>query len=287
MAGWRVVQWEMNGDTGQHRRRIADAVVVCAAFFSILAAILVYGWLQRPVYQSVAKLEWHPDPSPTGGSVNREPPTRERLKDIKDTIRSDDVIAAVVKRLTPEERTAFLQPFGTPSGSVTAERVMKYRIHADHRARFAAGKQTVHIEYSHPDRIMAARVAKLMMEEVIAGVVRRRIDRELALVEDLKLRAEKQEQRVNEAAFALSRHRERPIRKNDGAAHMEATYLALKTKLAEEETLLRPLIEEMRDITMGSFVEAGWSSGERPWPGDAKESSLFVGALFWAGSWKR
>lgn len=67
----------------------------------------------------------------------------------------------------------------------------------------------VGVEYTHPDRLIATKVANLFLEEFITFTSRQRIDQTFTILEDLKLRAETQKKKVEELQFQMQAYREK------------------------------------------------------------------------------
>jgi capsular exopolysaccharide synthesis family protein len=67
----------------------------------------------------------------------------------------------------------------------------------------------VNIAYSHPDPIIASRVANLFAEEFINHNLTKSIDAAMKAVEDLRVRADQQRERVEELELKLAEYREK------------------------------------------------------------------------------
>jgi succinoglycan biosynthesis transport protein ExoP len=65
------------------------------------------------------------------------------------------------------------------------------------------------VQYSHPDKFIAAKVANLFIDEYIAYNSRLRIEDSMKAVDDLKERAEQQKKKVEELAINLQAYREK------------------------------------------------------------------------------
>lgn len=112
----------------------------------------------------------------------------------------------VADRITGDERTRFMAPYeqggaGDPLSPV--EVLLKNREVAPRRMSLVVG-----VSYSHPDNEIAARVANYFAEEFIDYNLRQRIQDSMKNVEDLRVRAEQQRQKVEEIENRLADYRE-------------------------------------------------------------------------------
>ena len=120
---------------------------------------------------------------------------------------SGAIIQAVEKRLQGDERERFMAPYADAlslSGPLTPLEVLgKYRQILPRRMSLM-----VNVGYSHPDPIIAARVANLFADEFIDYNLSKSIDAAMKAVEDLRIRADQQRERVEEIDFKLADYRE-------------------------------------------------------------------------------
>ena len=188
------------------RERIWYIIVV---FLVVFSSALVYTVSATRIYQSTATVQ-----------LLRDDPTVMHVQDVVDTqirgaedlntqvklLESANLIDKVAERLTGDDLRQFLAPYqdGGEDDPVTPHGLIaKNREVIPQRLSLVLG-----VQFEHPDREIAAKVANYFVDEFINFNNRQRIEESLKAVDDLKVRAEDQKQKVDELARGLQRYRE-------------------------------------------------------------------------------
>jgi len=190
------------------RERIWYLIV---AFFIIFSGSILYTFNKTKVYTAYASVQLlRDDPSAMRDETDMEPNqilTAEDLNTQISVLESLAIIQAVEQRLQDEERARFMAPFADAfslSGPLTpTEMLAKYRKIIPRRMSLM-----VNVGFSHPDPIIAARVANLFADEFINYNLTKSIDGAMKAVEDLRVRADQQRKRVEELELKLAEYRE-------------------------------------------------------------------------------
>ncbi len=205
-----------DGDSGAHRsfqdyllilrERIWYIIVV---FLVVLSSAIVYTTSATPIYQSTATVH-----------ILRDDPTVMQVQAVVDTeirgaedlntqvklLESANLIEKVAERLTGDDLRQFLAPY--QSGD-EGDPVSPHEIIAKNRKIVPQRLSLViAIQYEHPDRVIAAKIANYFVEEFINFNNRVRIEESLKAVDDLDDRARQQERKVQDLANELQRYRE-------------------------------------------------------------------------------
>ncbi|HYD83370.1 MAG TPA: GNVR domain-containing protein, partial [Opitutus sp.] len=120
-------------------------------------------------------------------------------------LESATIVQKVAERLTGDDLRQFLAPYqkeGEPEPPSAAGILALNRKVVPQRLTLI-----LLVQYEHPDRMIAAKVANLFVDEFIAYNARVRIDESMKAVEDLKVRVEQQRRRVDELATDLQTYR--------------------------------------------------------------------------------
>ena len=118
-----------------------------------------------------------------------------------------NLIEKVAERLTGDDLAKFLAPYqeGKESDPVTPHGILALnRKVVPQRLSLVLA-----IQFRHPDRNIAAKVANYFTEEFINFNNRQGIEETLKAVDDLKVRADQQRQKVDELAIDLQNYREK------------------------------------------------------------------------------
>ena len=122
-------------------------------------------------------------------------------------LESASIIKGVEQRLQDEMRVRFMAPYTDAlslSGPLSPVEVLgRNRKIVPRRMSLM-----VNIVYSHPDPIIAAEVANLFAKEYIDYNLKLNIDGSMKAVEDLRIRADQQKDRVEELDLKLAEYRE-------------------------------------------------------------------------------
>lgn len=191
------------------RERIWYIVVV---FLLVFSAACVYTFTQTRTYQSTASVQiFRRDPvvMQVQGVVDNEIRSAEDLNTQVKVLESLAIVQAVADRLSGkrEDLEQFLAPYAKnqDDGPIDPSRI----IAANRRIVPVRLSLILQVQYVHPDRFMAAKIANYFLDEYIAHNSRLRIEESMKAVDELKERAEQQKARVAEMALNLQSYRER------------------------------------------------------------------------------
>ncbi len=189
------------------RERIWYIVLVFALVFS---AATIFTFTRVPLFQSVASvqvLRGDPVVMQVQAVVNNDIRSAEDLNTQVKVLESFAIIQRVSERLNGEELKQFLAPYQKESG---AEPVSPAGIIFGNRKIVPVRLSLVlQVQYTHPDKFVAAKVANLFIDEYIAYNSRLKIEDSMKAVDDLKERAEQQKKKVEELAINLQTYREK------------------------------------------------------------------------------
>lgn len=187
------------------RERIWYIIVV---FLVVFSSALVYTLSQTKIFQSTATVQiFRRDPTimQVQAVMDNEIRSAEDLNTQVKILESTTIIQNVADRLGADELRRFLAPY---EGAGDSEPLSVPEILAENR-KIVPQRLTLilHIQYRHPDRQLAARIANLFVDEFITYNARVRIDESMKAVEDLKVRVEQQRRKVDELATNLQTYR--------------------------------------------------------------------------------
>jgi succinoglycan biosynthesis transport protein ExoP len=192
------------------RERIWYLIV---AFFIVFSGSILYTFNKTKVYTAVAMVQLlRDDPSAMGimGASELEPNQIRSAEDLNTQIsvlNSSKIIQGVERRLQDDERERFMAPYTDTlslSGPLSpAELLGKFRKIMPQRMSLMIG-----VAYTHPDPVIAARVANLFADEFISYNLTLNIDGSMKAVEDLRIRADQQKNRVEALELKMAEYRE-------------------------------------------------------------------------------
>lgn len=189
------------------RERIWYIIVV---FLVVLSSAIVYTSSATPIYESTATvhiLRNEATVMQVQAVVDTEIRGAEDLNTQVKLLESGNLIEKVAERLTGDDLRQFLAPYSTGEDS---DPVTPHGIIGRNRKIVPQRLSLViAIQYQHPDRVIAAKVANYFVEEFINFNNRVRIEESLKAVDDLDVRARQQEQKVEELAIALQSYKEK------------------------------------------------------------------------------
>lgn len=187
------------------RERIWYIIVV---FLVVFSSALVYTLSQTKIYQATATVQiFRRDPTimQVQAVVDNEIRSAEDLNTQVKILESAAIIQKVSDRLTGDDLRQFLAPYEKEN---SAEPINAFKVLAENR-KVVPQRLTliIQVQYQHPDKFLAAKVANLFVDEFIAYNARVRIDESMKAVEDLKVRVEQQRKKVDELALNLQNYR--------------------------------------------------------------------------------
>ena len=206
-----------HGDS-QMQRSVQDYMLILRerawyivlVFVLIFSAATIFTFTRVPLFQSVASVQvFRRDQvvMQVQSVGDNEIRSAEDLNTQVKVLESFAIIQRVADRLTGEDLKSFLAPYQNESGAEpvnAAEKIFKNRKIVPVRLSLV-----LQVQYTHPDKHVAAKVANLFIDEYIAYNSRLRIEDSMKAVDDLKERAEQQKKKVEELALTLQAYREK------------------------------------------------------------------------------
>ncbi len=183
-------------------------------FLVIFSLVLVFTLTRIPAFQASARVQvFHRDPVAqqvqAQGSDAGEATAIGSVEDLNTQVQileSESIAMRVAEDLKDEDLRNFLAPYqrkGRPSPSAFAI------IFANRKIVLQRLSLIIEVRYSHPDRIIAAKIANLLVDEYISYNQRLRVDEAMKAVENLKVQADIQEKRVKDLANSLLAYRQK------------------------------------------------------------------------------
>jgi succinoglycan biosynthesis transport protein ExoP len=177
-------------------------------FLITVIAAAAYTFSRTPIFQAVAMVQ-----------VLRHGQEVLRVQEVVDNNVTGDVdfntqikilesmamVQSVASRLSGDEVQQLTNPYKTKSGASPTPAEIIYRNRQILPQRLTL---MLAIQFRHPDRKMAARVANLFTEEYIAYNSRLRVDESMKAVDELKDRADQQRKKVDDIANSLQAYRQ-------------------------------------------------------------------------------
>lgn len=191
------------------RERIWYLIV---AFFIIFSGSILYTFNKTKVYTAVAQVQILRDDPSAMGNMGPEMEMNqirgaEDLNTQLSLFESATILQGVEQRLQDDVRERFMAPYASAlslSGPLSPLEVLgRNRKIIPRRMSLM-----VNVAYSHPDPIIAADVANLFAKEFIDYNLKLNIDGSMKAVEDLRIRADQQKDRVEELDLKLADYRE-------------------------------------------------------------------------------
>ena len=206
------------GGGGSSQRSLKDYMLMfreriwyfIIAFFIIFGGAILYTINSTEQYTAAASLQLlREDPSVLGqgGLDVNQIRGAEDLNTQINIMESSEIVKRVESRLSAEERAIFEAPYST--GSFLTQRLGVGDILGNNRRIIPRrASLIIQVAYTHPDPLMAQRVANLFVQEFIDYNVGATVDTSMKAVEELRIRAEQQRQRVEEIDMQLANYRE-------------------------------------------------------------------------------
>ena len=193
------------------RERIWYLIVT---LFIIFSGSILYTFNKTKVYTAVSQVQLFRDDASALGAIGQGAEmeqnqilSAEDLNTQISVMESLSIIKGVEQRLQDELRLRFMAPYEDTlslSGPLTPLEILaKYRKIVPRRMSLM-----VNFAFSHPDPIVAAEVSNLFAKEFIDYNLKLNIDGSMKAVEDLRIRADQQKDRVEELELKLAEYRE-------------------------------------------------------------------------------
>jgi len=206
-----------HGDN-QMQRSMQDYVLILRerawyivlVFTLVFSAATIFTFTRTPLFQSVASVQLlrnGPVVMQVQEVVNNDIRSAEDLNTQVKVLESFAIVQRVADRLGGEDLKSFLAPYQKAAATAPvspAEIIFKNRKIVPVRLSLV-----LQVQYTHPDKFVAAKVANLFIDEYIAYNSRQRIEDSMKAVDDLKERAEQQKKKVEELAINLQAYREK------------------------------------------------------------------------------
>ncbi len=218
-AGYSAVGYGGNEDpnTAAHRT-VKDYLLILreriwyivVAFLVVFSSAILYTLSQTKLYDSVASVQiFRRDPTimQVQAVMDNEIRSAEDLNTQVKILESAAIIQKVAERLTGDDLRRFMAPYEKENAS---DPVLPIEILAENRKIIPQRLSLlIQVQYRHPDRLIAAKVTNLFVDEFITYNARVRIDESMKAVEDLKSRADDQRKKVDELSVKLQAYREK------------------------------------------------------------------------------
>ena len=193
------------------RERIWYLIVT---LFIIFSGSILYTFNKTKVYTAVSQVQLFRDDASALGAMGQGAEmeqnqilSAEDLNTQISVMESLSIIKGVEQRLQDELRLRFMAPYEgalSLSGPLTPIEILaKNRKIIPRRMSLM-----VNFAFSHPDPIVAAEVSNLFAKEFIDYNLKLNIDGSMKAVEDLRIRADQQKDRVEELELKLAEYRE-------------------------------------------------------------------------------
>ena len=233
-----------------HYNRKVYWLVFAVGFAGFMGATLFYTSRQQRVYESAATLQYDPNTNHNG------------IRDFGDMVsimKSPTLAHRVAGRLLkppspwnardiPLNSDVFLRPYGSHANASWL--AIEDLLLANRTVVAHPETNTAEIQYRHPDRLVAAKVANMFVDEYIAAHARRRIDEMMKEVEVLSSKAHRQDEKVKSLEQSLIAYRNTHADLSPEALQTDEAYQSLSKQLAIEQQVLKEIITHMRDMTM-------------------------------------
>ncbi|HLS27573.1 MAG TPA: polysaccharide biosynthesis tyrosine autokinase [Opitutales bacterium] len=208
------------GGESSHQKGIKDYLLilreriwyVLIGFLLVFSLAIVVTVTQTPIYQATASIQMLRQEAQlinlTGPTGNEHViASAEDFNTEVHLMQSLRMAESVAARLTGDDRVHFMRPYekgGAGDPLTPVEVIMKNVKIVPMRMSLV-----VAVQYSHPDKDMAAQVANYFVEEYIDYNLRLRIEDSMKAMEDLRVRAESQRREVEKIETQLQEYRER------------------------------------------------------------------------------
>lgn len=217
-AGYSASGYGNEDSTASAHRTIKDYLLILreriwyivVAFLVVFSSTILYTFSQTKQYDSVASVQvFRRDPTimQVQAVVDNEIRSAEDLNTQVKILESAAIIQKVAERLAGDELRRFMAPY---EKEAAAEPVLPAEVIAENRKIIPQRLSLlIQVQYRHPDRLIAAKIANLFVDEYITYNARIRIDESMKAVEDLKSRADDQRKKVDELSVKLQAYREK------------------------------------------------------------------------------
>ncbi len=182
---------------------------IITVFLVVFSSTVVYTLSRTKLYESSASIQilrHDPVVLQVQGVQDNEVRTAEDLNTQIKVLESTAIVEKVAEHFTGDELARFTAPYQQKNGlpvSIlrildTNRKIVPFRL-----------SLVIQILYTHPDPAIAAKVTDYFTDEFISYNSRTRVDESMKAVDELKVRADQQRQKVEQMALALQAYREK------------------------------------------------------------------------------
>ena len=251
------------------------------AFFIIFSGSILYTFNKTKVYTAVAMVQLLRDDPSAMASAEMEMNQIRGAEDLNTQIsvlRSGAIVLGVERRLQDDERERFMAPYANAL-SFTGPLTPTQMLAQNRKILPQRGTLMIGVGYNHPDPVMAARVANLFADEFINYNLTLNIDGSMKAVEDLRIRADQQKERVEELELKMAEYRE-----DNNAVSLESQENIAATQLSSLNTIKienKHLYDnlETRINLIESFRRAGRNLSELPFIAEQGQVSQLLSQI--------
>jgi len=182
---------------------------IVITFLVVFTLVLAYTLTQTPIFQSTTTVEVFrraPMVMQVQQVIDSQINSAEDLNTQVNILKSDTIIERVADRLKGNDLKDFLAPYATPGRPVPKPEgiLAKNRDIVPQRLSLV-----IDVDYRHPNKFIAAKVANLFADEYFAYNAHIQVDESMKAVEELEFRANEQKKKVDDIAGALQTYREK------------------------------------------------------------------------------
>jgi len=251
------------------------------AFFIIFSGSILYTFNKTKVYTAVAMVQLLRDDPSAMASAEMEMNQIRGAEDLNTQISvlgSGAIVLGVERRLQDDERERFMAPYADAL-SFTGPLTPTQMLAQNRKILPQRGTLMIGVGYNHPDPVMAARVANLFADEFINYNLTLNIDGSMKAVEDLRIRADQQKERVEELELKMAEYRE-----DNNAVSLESQENIAATQLSSLNTIKienKHLYDnlETRINLIESFRRAGRNLSELPFIAEQGQVSQLLSQI--------
>ena len=251
------------------------------AFFIIFSGSILYTFNKTKVYTAVAMVQLLRDDPSAMASAEMEMNQIRGAEDLNTQISvlgSGAIVLGVERRLQDDERERFMAPYANAL-SFTGPLTPTQMLAQNRKILPQRGTLMIGVGYNHPDPVMAARVANLFADEFINYNLTLNIDGSMKAVEDLRIRADQQKERVEELELKMAEYRE-----DNNAVSLESQENIAATQLSSLNTIKienKHLYDnlETRINLIESFRRAGRNLSELPFIAEQGQVSQLLSQI--------
>ena len=251
------------------------------AFFIIFSGSILYTFNKTKVYTAVAMVQLLRDDPSAMASAEMEMNQIRSSEDLNTQIsvlNSGAIVLGVERRLQDDERERFMAPYADAL-SFTGPLTPTQMLAENRKIMPQRGTLMIGVGYNHPDPVIAARVANLFADEFINYNLTLNIDGSMKAVEDLRIRADQQKERVEELELKMAEYRE-----DNNAVSLESQENIAATQLSSLNTIKienKHLYDnlETRINLIESFRRAGRNLSELPFIAEQGQVSQLLSQI--------